>query len=369
MARQFCKRRRLLIALGLCTSILVLLAWPSSLQLLQGRSLSPQSSQASTPSMSLDSSHWERICRPAAVVGGALDWCPRLHQLGHTGSRAGPAAATQQLQQQLEQHPDKCAAALQMPQVATLLGEAFCSSCPACMACLAGTRQGLVPSRHQPTLCCRWLSSFSHAATCHTSSSGRTGCTAQEAWWLAAVSLPGCASTGMGNGTSWAASRCRHTQPTPLPAAAVAGLLTMPCSWAGHAMVMKASLPLPSSTCSLCTYTQHQTLRASPPAARSMAMTLPTAWQCSGASPQGQRQHAICWLLLWPTPSIRDFCRSQSPASPCTPPRRCTASSLGPARAGSMPAVPPMSAMNPTGALCCSLSCCALLALLPRGAT
>ena len=135
MARQTCTSRRLLLALGLCASIIVLLAWPSSLQMLQSSSLSPQSSQAGTPFMSLDSSHWERICRPPAVVGGALDRCPRLHQLEETGSRAGPAAATQQLQQQLEQHPDKCAAALQMPQVATLWGEVSCLHCPAYMTC------------------------------------------------------------------------------------------------------------------------------------------------------------------------------------------------------------------------------------------
>ena len=144
MARQSCTRRRLILALGLCTSILVLLAWLSSLQLLQGSSLSPQT-QAGTPSMSLDSSHWERICRPGAVFGAAMDWCPRLHQLGQTGSGAGPAAATQQLQQQLEQHPDKCAAALQMPQVATLWGK-----CPACMAFQAGTWQGACLANMHP---------------------------------------------------------------------------------------------------------------------------------------------------------------------------------------------------------------------------
>ena len=34
-----------------------------------------------------------------------------------------------------------------------------------------------------------------------------------------------------------------------------------------------------------------------------------------------------------------------------------------------MPAVPLMIAMSPTGELCCSSRCCALLVLLPRGAT
>ena len=156
MARHLCTSRRLLLALGLCTSILVLLAWPRSLQLLQGSSLSPQSSQSGTPSMSLDSSHWERICRPAAVFGGTLGWCPRLHQLGDTGGRAG-----QQLEQQLEQHPDKCAAALQMPQVATLVIEVVCLDCPTCMACLAGTWQGACLANVNP-LCAAGGSALSH---------------------------------------------------------------------------------------------------------------------------------------------------------------------------------------------------------------